>query len=302
MSARGSKKGGAAFDVRLADVLTFLAVKERGSVTAAARSLSTTTSHVSKSLARLEGQLGLRLLARSGRGVTLTKAALQVIPELTMAAEALGRARRGTNQTTREVTVAAPSYLLQTFVPALAGSLPNMRVRGVQMGIGGILASLGSHQFEVALSTGERLVPRSWKAEPLGDLRAGLFCMPSLARRLGKVTVDSLKAIPFVTPVSFSYGQWEPMNDGCPLSVNERLGGHEAPTISLALAIATESPQLVFGPAVAAADLVAQKRLVEVVVPDWHVTSPLFLAVDIDRITMSEFKAMADIARRVVEA
>jgi DNA-binding transcriptional LysR family regulator len=298
MGTRALRKPGLAFDVRLADVLLFLAVKERGSVTAAAKALGTTASHVSKALARLEGQLRTRLLARSGRGVVLTKAALQVLPDLSQAAESLTRARRGQGQQ-REVTVAAPSYLLHSFLPPLAAALRTTRVRGIQMGTGGILASLGSHQFDVAFSTGESSVPAGWKAAALGSLRAGLFCMPSLARQLGKVTVEALRAVPFITPVSFLHGQWEPMSDGCPLSVNERLGGHEAPTISLALAIAAENPQLAFGPAIAAADLVRQRKLVELVVPGWHVASPLFLAVDIDRITIRDFSVMAKVAERL---
>jgi DNA-binding transcriptional LysR family regulator len=51
---------------------TFLRVVEAGSFTAAARSLGTTASAVSKSMARLEGRLGARLFVRSTRAFALT--------------------------------------------------------------------------------------------------------------------------------------------------------------------------------------------------------------------------------------
>ena len=124
---------------------------------------------------------------------------------------------------------------------------------------------------------------------------------PTLAKRLGKVTSDSLRAHSFVTPVSFNAGKWEPMSDGCPLPIGERIAGHEAPTISLALAIATQTNQLVFGPRIAARDLIVHRKLVEVKVPGWAVSTPMFLAVDIDRITSPELKLMREVAAELID-
>ena len=289
-----------AYDVRLADVMTFLSVRGHGSVTGAARAMGTTPSHVSKSLARLEGQLGTRLLARSGRGVTLTSAAFGLIPLLVTAADALLKAGRGTGQS-RDVTVAAPSYLLHAFVPSLVANVSTMRFRGVQMAPPSILAQASLRQFDVALSTGDSKLPASWRVEPIGELGSGLFASPALARKLGKVTSDSLRQQSFVTPVSFNAGKWEPMIDGCPLPIGERIAGHEAPTISLALAIAAQTHQLVFGPRIAARDAIAHRKLVEVKVPGWAVSTPIFLAVDIDRITSPELKLMRQVATGLLD-
>ena len=57
---------------RLDDLITFRAVAEGGGVTAAARTLDQPKSTVSKGLARLEQDLGLRLIERSSRRVRIT--------------------------------------------------------------------------------------------------------------------------------------------------------------------------------------------------------------------------------------
>lgn len=56
----------------LAEMSTFLEVVDRGSLSAAARTLATATSTVSARLAALEARLGVRLLVRSTRSLRLT--------------------------------------------------------------------------------------------------------------------------------------------------------------------------------------------------------------------------------------
>ena len=58
---------------------SFLAVAESGGVTRAAGFLNLTQSAVSMQLKRLEDSLGLPLLDRSGRGVSLTPAGEQLL-------------------------------------------------------------------------------------------------------------------------------------------------------------------------------------------------------------------------------
>ncbi|MEE4228648.1 LysR family transcriptional regulator [Pseudomonas viridiflava] len=58
---------------RLKGIETFVAVANAGSFTAAAERLSLTNSAVSKSVARLEGRLGMRLFERTTRSLALTE-------------------------------------------------------------------------------------------------------------------------------------------------------------------------------------------------------------------------------------
>ncbi len=57
----------------LVELEAFLAVIEEGSFTAAARRLEVTTSYASKLVGRLEDRLGVRLLQRTTRQLTLTE-------------------------------------------------------------------------------------------------------------------------------------------------------------------------------------------------------------------------------------
>jgi DNA-binding transcriptional LysR family regulator len=287
------------FDVRLADLLTFLSVRRQGTVTGAARELSVTPSQVSKAVVRLEKALRVRLLARGSRGVSLTPAAIKATPLFEAALDALRRAKSG-QDAPLELTVAGPSYLLSALLPPFARALPQVRCRGLQMSQGQLAASMPVDQFDVALLTASVPLPGNWRADRVGTVTTALYASKNRARSLGAVTVDKLKATPFVTPVSFSAGQWTPIEDGCPLPPRERRAGHEAQTIHLALDLAAETDQLVFGPRVAAQPFVQRKRLVEVPVPGWDVQFPLLLAVDIDRVTARTHEALRDVAARSV--
>lgn len=290
------------FDVRSRDLEAFLAVAAHGSVTAAARSIGTTPSQVSKAVDRLERALKARLLVRTGRGVTLTRGAQRLRPLLEKAREALQRARGGGTALQRELTVAAPSYLLQAFLPACAAGLEETRVRGLQLAPSAIMAFMSLGHFEVALLAGEHRLPSHWRAERVGALASGLFAQPTVARRLGpSPTANALRGLPFIAPVAFTQGHFEPVDDGCPLPLGERLSGHEAPSIGLALAVAAKTPQLAFGPRIAARDAVAAGTLVEVPVAGWNVKSPLILAADIDRLTARDFARLCALAKSLVD-
>lgn len=285
-----------AFDIRLADITVFLAVRANRSVTSAARALGIGPSAVSKAIARIERQLGVRLLARSGRGVTLTNAAAQLGPLLEEASKALRKARRGLDGV-RDLTVVAPSYVLAMFMPALASGMSSLRFRGLQMAGHVVLASAALRQFEVALLIGEHAkLPVSWQAIPIGVLEWGLFASPRLARTLGKPTLETLANVPFITPVSFHQGQWAAVDDGCPLAIDARTAGHETETAVIGMELAASTEQLIFGPRIAALGHLQSRRLKEVHVDGWNVKRSLTLAVDIDRISAPELSKMKAIA------
>ena len=59
--------------VSLDQLRTFIAAAEEGNFSAAGRRLRRAQSVVSQTLANLEGQIGVKLFERSGRGTTLTE-------------------------------------------------------------------------------------------------------------------------------------------------------------------------------------------------------------------------------------
>src|ERR671930_129832 len=112
------------------------AVRRHGSVTAAAKELTYTQPAISHHLARLEAQLGARLVQRAGRGIRLTPAGRLLADR---AAEIVGRIDAAGAElsahvglTTGRVRLAAFASAIGSLVPAavaaLAGRHPNLEI------------------------------------------------------------------------------------------------------------------------------------------------------------------------------
>ena len=129
MTSLGDRIG----ELRLGDLSTFLAVRRAGSITGAARELRVTPSQVSKAITRLESALRVQLLSRSSRGVALSETGRRVLPHVETAVARLLLIGRAEAEALPELTVAAPSYLLGQFLPTIASSQPQLRVRGLEL-------------------------------------------------------------------------------------------------------------------------------------------------------------------------
>lgn len=286
-------------ELRLGDLATFLAVRRAGSITAAARELTVTPSQVSKAIARLEHTLRLQLLTRGSRGVCLSEAGLRVLPHVEAAVARL-LAVGSTNAEASELTVAAPSYLLESFLPTIERAQPQLHVRGLELPPALLRAYSAEDFFDVCLMhQGMERLPPSWSSVHVGEIRQGLFASPALARTLGTapVTEERLRSVPFISPVYYADGHLVPAQDDCPLHRADREVGHQVLTIVLALELATRSEQVVFGPCIAAAAHLAAGRLVEVRVQGWNVRSQLYLACNGDRVLARVRNSIADALR-----
>lgn len=279
-------------DLRLGDLRTFLAVARLGSVTAAARELRVTASHVSKAVARLEGQLGRRLLVRSSRGVSLSDDGRRLLPELEDVSARLRRLKRPGGERALELTVAAASYLIVAGLPRLAAAAPGLRVRGLELPPALVRAYAADNLFDLAVmgqQTGAERLPASWTVEPAGLVRKGLFAAPTTAAALmrgvsGDVPVERLRGVPFVCPVYTANGRFMVADDDCPLAMAERRLGHEVQTIVAGLELAAHTDHVIFGPVLAVRRHLEAGRLVEVPVAGWHVEEPMACAVNTDRV------------------
>src|SRR5689334_21969497 len=120
-------------DLRLGDVSIFFAVHRCGTVTGAARALRTSPSHVSKAVSRLEAQLGVTLLTRGVRGVTLTDGALRLLPDLEGALAAFSRAINSNADGARTLSVAGPSWAVALLLPVMARALPHLRLCALEL-------------------------------------------------------------------------------------------------------------------------------------------------------------------------
>jgi DNA-binding transcriptional LysR family regulator len=294
-------------ELRVGDLTTFLAVRKSGSVSSAAREQGVTPSQVSKAISRLEAILGVRLFSRGSRGVALSDQARIALPHIEAALASLQQLERRDRPSITELTIAAPSYLISSFLPAIACCQPQLHVRGIELAPSLVRAYAPENFFEMAIlaRTADRM-PTTWVSVKVGELRSGLFATPELARRLGAspVPVDKLRTVPFVTPIYHAEGRYLPVDDDCPLTLTERKAGHSAQTIGSALELAARTDQLVFGPVVPARRFVATGALVEIQVRGWSVREPLFVSCNADRmlakVQTAIVKAMREESARAV--
>ncbi len=291
-------------ELRFSDLVTFLAVRRHGSLAAVARELGVTTSQVSKAITRLERQLNVKLLARSSKGAVLSDSAVRMVPQLEAVTAQLRNLRRGGETAVgQEVTLAAPSHILQTFAPTLAIALGSLRLRCLQMAMAAITGQATQNIFDLALAPADGRYPSSWNVEKLGSIRNGLFTTPAVAATLRPFPVapERLKHVPFVSPVHHVNSQLVPVEDGCPLPYTERRLGHETQTVALGLEVAAATGQLVFGPRAVARRQLDIGALVEVPVQGWQVEDPLYLVANVDRVVAPVRKLVAETVVRTLE-
>ncbi len=282
--------------LRLADLETFLDVSRAGSINGAARARGSSPSQVSKAVARLEEQLGCKLLGRSARGVQVSDAGERLVPELERLLERI-RALGGPEPSPR-LTLVGAAYLNNFFLPRLAEALPGVQLYSIEVPPGVAAADATMPLFDVALTLGGDRFPGSWSVARVGTVRYALFASPKLARRLGpRPEIEKVRATTFIGPIYAWRGQAVSGDDRCPLPASARTFGHRTQTVALALELAETVHQLVFAAAIAARDPVARGRLVEIPVDDWDVREPLFLACHAERVSSAMQRAMSGALR-----
>ncbi|MBX3188378.1 MAG: LysR family transcriptional regulator [Labilithrix sp.] len=275
-------------DLRVADLLTFLAVVRSSSLTAAARERKVTPSQVSKAITRVETHFARKLVERGSRGVLLSEAGRTLAPALEAIVTQL-EAARGATQEGAEIQLGAPSYLQAALLPALAASATNVRIRAFELPPSLLRANAQDDAFDVLLLPGGTThLPASWVAHEVGAVKKSLFGSPALEKKLGRLplTPERLADVPFVMPTYKQQGRVVPVDDDCPLPRRQRRVGHQVQTILVGLDVAAATDQLIFGPVIAAHRHVATGVLVEIPVVGWAVSEPLSFACNVDRVSV----------------
>ncbi|MDB4947146.1 MAG: Transcriptional regulator, LysR family [Labilithrix sp.] len=274
-------------DLRVADLLTFLAVVRSSSLTAAARERRVTPSQVSKAITRVEAHFGRKLIERGSRGVLLSEAGRVLAPTLEAIVAQLETARAASPEGA-EMTLGAPSYLQSTLLPILGQAAPNVRIRAFELPPSLLRANAQDDGFDILLVPGGAdHLPPSWTAEKVGELRRGLFASPVLAAKLGKkpLPLATVCEIPFVMPIFRQQGRVVPVDDDFPVPRSQRRVGHQVQTFIVGLELAAQTEQLAFGPAIAAHRHVASGALVEIPIEGYQGTDTLTFACNVDRVS-----------------
>ena len=169
--------------------LAFLAVVEAGSITAAATAMHSSKSQISKQLSRLERELGVQLLYRSTRRLTLTEAGARYLEYCRQLRELL----RQSTAAMRELREEASGRVRMT-VPAMFGGAfmaelllafhqryPAVRL---ELDISPALLDLEADGYDLAIRSAPRLAP-SLVARCLFHTRDWIVAADSLLQRHG---------------------------------------------------------------------------------------------------------------------
>ncbi|QYE36351.1 LysR family transcriptional regulator [Polymorphobacter sp. PAMC 29334] len=170
------------------DVKFFLAVAEAGSLSQAAHRLSTSKSVVSRRIARLEEEVGSRLLTRSARGVILTEAGHALRQRAGPAFEELDGALLDAARSRQELTgllrITAPiAFGTNHLAPLLTEFMrANPKLR-LDLSLGDRRVDILAEGFDVAVRMGA-LPDSTLVARRIAPLRLAVLASPEyLARR-----------------------------------------------------------------------------------------------------------------------
>lgn len=170
-----------------ADMLLFAAVVTEGSFTRAAAKHGTTKQSVSERVARLEGQLGVRLLERTTRRVRPTEIGFAYFERCRRIAaevdEANHEARARQVEPSGTLRISAPYLFGRRFLgPIVAGYMKDLPKVSVEIHLGDRRVNLVEEGFDLAIRAG-RLDDSSLTAKRLGDVRTSTVAAPSFLRR-----------------------------------------------------------------------------------------------------------------------
>jgi len=186
---------------RFEDMRCFVQVVESQSVTGAARHLSLAPSAVSRRLRDLEGRLGVQLVSRTTRRMSLTEAgevfyrrSRTILADLDAAEVEVKDERDGL---TGQLRVAAPlSFGLAHLGPVVTGFMEAHPGLAMDLDLSDRQVDLVGEGFDLAVRIG-RLEDSSLIARRLVDVRMIVCAAPALLARHGRPqTPDDLRALP----------------------------------------------------------------------------------------------------------
>jgi DNA-binding transcriptional LysR family regulator len=178
---------------RIEDFQAFVAIVDKGSLTAAAKQLGRSLQSISRSLATLEGDLGVELIARTTRRSAATEAGLAFYRRVGAALSEIEAAKLETSNRRSEPvgllritcsTVFAPLYV----VPAVCAFLESHPKVDIDLDMSDGYVDLISQGFDLAIRIGE-LPDSSLKAKRLADLRRVVFAAPDYFAKHGRPKV-----------------------------------------------------------------------------------------------------------------
>ena len=187
-------------DLNLNDLAVFARVVEIGGFAGAARELGVPTSTVSRTIARLEAMMGMRLLQRTTRSMRPTTEGRELHASVAAALTTLRSAARAIEPAPRRpkgrLRISAPTELCAAFLAdVIVAFVERYPLVQLDFGLSNRGANLVEEGFDVALRATARLDDSTLITRKLGDLELRLYASPQYLEKHGTpATVDDLQS------------------------------------------------------------------------------------------------------------
>jgi DNA-binding transcriptional LysR family regulator len=260
------------------DMLVFARVIERGSFAAAAETLGITPSAVSKIVTKLERRLGVRLLHRTTRRLSLTPEGevyrLRARDILAAIDAAEVEVSRGQMAQGRLRVNSFATFALQHLAPALPSFIAQYPKVEIELAVTDRIVDLLAENADVALRTGAIDDP-SVVVRKIAHVERGIFASPDyLSRRGAPKTFDELTAHDCIKLTSNSAGhRWLFQEDGA-VKVFDVKGLITVDNTEAALQLALAGVGIVRLGDMVVSNAVRDGRLVQLLT-DRHVVEPI---------------------------
>ncbi|MHA4870852.1 LysR family transcriptional regulator [Duganella sp. PWIR1] len=200
----------------MADVEAFITIVDQGTISAAAVALGTTPSVLSRAVARLEARLGVQLMRRTTRRLSVTDAgnlyleqarsAFGLIADAERAIQGQGGALSG------KVRISVPTTYGHYRLPALLRPFMDRHPQvSIELSISNRNVDLVAEGYDMAIRLGE-LADSGLAAKRLADEAVCLVASPDYLRRAGTpVELAQLAGhacLPFIMPSSGRQAPW----------------------------------------------------------------------------------------------
>src|SRR6202000_2449668 len=298
------------FDYRMNDRFTsmqlFVRVARSGSFSVAAREMGMTQPTASRIVAALEQQVGVALLLRSTRAVTLTEAGADYLARCESILAALDEADhavRGTGELRGTLRVAtSPVFATRTVMPRLAKFADQPPKLRMAFALDDARHDLIGDSVDVAVRIGT-LDDSAAVARKIGTVHRVLVAAPSYLARAGVPTVpsDLAEHTLIVGPASRSSEGWSFRKNGKATSV--RVHARFVINATEAAAAATVAGLGIYSTGQRSVHAELQSRLLVRVLPDWEIgASDINVILPAGRAAKASARAFADfIATQVRE-
>jgi DNA-binding transcriptional LysR family regulator len=173
----------------LREIETFIEVAHRGSLSAAARALNLTPAMIGRRIDALESRLGVRLLTRTTRSLSLTAEGSMFLEDCQRIVEDLASAeanvRRGSMSASGQLRITAPAgFGRRHVVPAVASFLDRHPDVDVSLDLSDRVADLANESIDCAVRVGELTDSRLVRVR-LAENRRVVVASPAYLKRRG---------------------------------------------------------------------------------------------------------------------